>query len=101
MQAANSKSIVSFQINIPVLITMVAALWFAYSAHQENLKNTKKINELLGKYEQTLDQAISSDPATLKTYSKNLRNVVDKLSKEEKELLLALLAIDGDSSAAK
>ena len=101
MQADNSKSIVSFQINIPVLITMVAALGFAYSAHQENLKNTKKINELLGKYEKTLDQAISSDPATLQTYSNNLKKAVSQLSKEERELLLALLAIDGDSRVSK
>ena len=101
MQADNSKSIVSFQINIPVLITMVAALGFAYSAHQENLKNTKKINELLGKYEKTLDQAISSDPATLQTYSNNLKKAVSQLSKEERELLLALLAIDGDNRVSK
>ncbi|MBA6373354.1 hypothetical protein H4J56_18215 [Colwellia sp. BRX8-4] len=87
------ESIFKFEINIPVILTMGLAIYLAFSSHQANLKNSEKINQLLVKYEKTLNSAIAGDPSTLKDYRKNLKRAVAGLSPQEKKILESVLAL--------
>ena len=87
----------SVEVNLPVLATMAFTCFLAYQAHQQSMENASKVNQLLVKYEQTLDTFIQNDPAALKTYQGNLKDALASLSPEEHKLLNALLAVSSPS----
>jgi len=80
-------------INILTIVGLLVAIFLANSAHQANLKNSEKINQLLVKYEKTLNSAIAGDPSTLKNYRKNLKQAVAGLSPQEKKILESVLVL--------
>lgn len=83
----------SFELNAYVGIAVCGLLWFGYSGHQENLKNSQKVNDLLVKYEKTLDAAIKNDSTSLRNYQKNLEKALSDLSPQEKKILEAALRL--------
>lgn len=92
-EAQQKPSMISFQINVPVLAAMILTVYLAFSAHSANMENTKKINQLLVKYEKALDTAIINDPALFKTYQQNLSAALNDLSPEEKRILEAVTTL--------
>ncbi|ARD24115.1 MULTISPECIES: hypothetical protein [Shewanella] len=92
--AKKSKVTFTLDFNFFSLLTLLIVLFFAYTAHKKNMDNADKMNNLLVKYEQTLDAAIAGDKVTLAQYQKNVKKAVASLSPKEKKLLLALLEID-------
>ncbi|WP_133407043.1 hypothetical protein [Parashewanella tropica] len=97
----NKQSLFTFEINIPVVFAVFCLLYLGYSGHQENMKNSQKINQLLLKYEKTLDTAIASDKKSLSNYRKNIENVLADLSPEEKRLLEATLSLSKGGNTPK
>jgi hypothetical protein len=91
-------SFLSFKINVFELAVLGLAVYLAFAAHQANVENSKKINQLLVKYEKTLDAAISGDPTTLKAYRDNLHRAVEDLSPEERKILESVLALSTSGS---
>ena len=93
MSEDNKKSWFSFEVNIPVLLGFVVALYFMYSGHVATMENAEKTSVLLSKYETLLDNAIANDPNVLKTYKANMKKVEQSMSPEEKRLLSLLLNV--------
>ena len=93
MSEDNKKSWFSFEVNIPVLLGFVVALYFMYSGHVATMENAEKTSALLSKYETLLDNAIANDPNVLKTYKANMKKVEQSMSPEEKRLLSLLLNV--------
>ena len=93
MSEDNKKSWFSFEVNIPVLLGFVVALYFMYSGHVATMENAEKTSSLLSKYEILLDNAIANDPNVLKTYKANMKKVEQSMSPEEKRLLSLLLNV--------
>lgn len=87
------QSLFSFELNIPMIITMLVAIYFAYNAHLANMTNSQKMNQLLVKYEKTLDAAIAGDASSLKNYRKNVETVLAELSPQEKAILETALSL--------
>ncbi|MGS2719295.1 hypothetical protein [Paraglaciecola aestuariivivens] len=92
------KSIISFEINIPIVFAILGLSILGYKGHHENLKNSQKINALLVKYEKTLDAAIANDKTSLNTYRKNVEKALSQLSPQEKALLEAALSLSTPNS---
>jgi hypothetical protein len=88
---------ISFKFDVMTFIALCGAMYLAYTAHSANMENTAKLSSLLTKYEQTLDAAIAGDEVTLKRYRSNIKKTLDSLSPKERELMLALLKVDGQS----
>ncbi|WP_448547547.1 hypothetical protein [Thalassotalea fusca] len=87
------KRLLSFEINVPIVIAVIGLLYLGYAGHQENMKNSRKLNELLVKYEKTLDTAIANDANSLKNYRKNVEKVLADLSPQEKAILETALRL--------
>lgn len=94
MTEQEKPKLISFQFDIATFLALCAALYLAYSSHLANLKNTEKLSALLTKYEQTLDNAIKSDKATLQAYQENVRKAMSSLSPKEREFMDKLLSVD-------
>jgi hypothetical protein len=94
MEQKEATKWVSFKVDVTTFIAICVAMYLAYSSHQANLENTRKLGALLAKYEQTLDTAIASDKVTLAQYEKNVKNALSSLSEEERALLKQLLDVD-------
>ena len=60
MSEDNKKSWFSFEVNVPVLLGFVVALYFMYSGHVATMENAEKTSALLSKYETLLDNAIAN-----------------------------------------
>tara|TARA_R110002012_G_scaffold146481_3_gene304766 strand:+ start:1108 stop:1407 length:300 start_codon:yes stop_codon:yes gene_type:complete len=88
---------ISFKFDVMTFIALCGAMYLAYTAHSANMENTAKLSSLLTKYEQTLDAAIAGDEVTLKRYRSNIKKTLDSLSPKERELMLALLKVDGQN----
>jgi len=94
----NKQRLLSFEINVPIVIAVIALLYLGYAGHQENMKNSRKLNELLVKYEKTLDTAIANDATSLKNYRKNVEMVLADLSPQEKAILETALKLSQQES---
>jgi hypothetical protein len=91
------EPLISFKINGPIILAVVGLLYLGYVGHQENLKNSRKINELLVKYEKALDSAIINDAKSFKNYRKNIEKVLSGLSTQEKEILETAMRLSEES----
>ncbi|MFT6896923.1 MAG: hypothetical protein ACJA13_001328 [Paraglaciecola sp.] len=94
MTEQSKNTFFSFKFDVMTFLALCGAMYLAYSAHTANMENTAKLSALLSKYEQTLDAAISGDKVTLKHYQANIQKTLESLSPKERELLLALLAVE-------
>ncbi|MBH0027553.1 hypothetical protein I6F53_11210 [Pseudoalteromonas sp. SWN29] len=94
MTEQEKPRLITFKVDMTTFLALCAALYLAYSSHKANLKNTEKLSALLVKYEQTLDNAIKSDKATLQNYQENVRKAMSSLSPKEREFMDTLLSLD-------
>ncbi|MFC0444591.1 hypothetical protein ACFOD1_04740 [Pseudidiomarina halophila] len=85
----------NIKIELSMLFSFGIAVYLMVTAHNANLENAQKLNEMLVKYEHQLDSMISSDQETLKIYKENLDKAASSLSDEEKEFLLRVLELEG------
>lgn len=94
MTEQEKPRLITFKFDVATFLALCAALYLAYSSHQANLKNTEKLSALLIKYEQTLDNAIKSDKASLQSYQENVRKAMSSLSPKEREFMNKLFSLD-------
>ncbi|MFT5807367.1 MAG: hypothetical protein ACI9LG_001658 [Moritella dasanensis] len=89
-----SRFKVTYTIKISDFLTIIPILIGVWYAHQSNLENIQKINDVIVKYETQIDKIILADDKKHTKYVSNLKRALSSLSKEERKVLLAIYSVD-------